>query len=324
MKRAIIVAVLLGTLLSTGIGGCIPTQKPSEVEVTQEALPTATLVPTPTPDEILVVRYMTPVSEGYPGLAYLIALLEAVLQKTVETDGPFDMQPATQGMVQRRYEKEIEQGKTIDITWTPTNPQLEEDFLPIRIPLFKGILGYRVFLIRKQDREKFAGIQTLDELKQLRAGMGIDWTDTRILQQNGLNVVTGSSYEGLFEMLINERFDYFPRGIYEAHPEYEGRKKKFPDLFVEETILLHYPYPCYSFVNINNVRLADRVERGLNMMIEDGSFDELFFDYHQEMIEKSNLKDRRLFKIENPLLPATAPLDRRELWYDPFAGEGSE
>ncbi len=125
-------------------------------------------------------------------------------------------------------------------------------------------------------------------------------------------------------MLINERFDYFPRGIYEAYPEYEGRKEKFPDLFVEETILLHYPYPCYSFVNINNVRLADRVERGLNMMIEDGSFDELFFESHQEIIEKSNLKGRRLFEIENPLLPATAPLDRTELWYDPFAGEGSE
>ena len=60
------------------------------------------------------------------------------------------------------------------------------------------------------------------------------------------------------------------------------------------------------------------------MMIEDGSFDELFFEYHQEMIEKSNLKGRRLFEIENPLLPATAPLDRTELWYDPFAGEGSE
>ena len=323
MKRTIVVAVLLGLFLSTGIGGCKPTQKPSDVEVTQEALPTATSVPTPTPDEIDVVRYLTPVSEDDTRDVYKIALLEAVLQKTVGTDGPFIMQP-TLRMAQVRYKEELERGEMIDIIWTPTNPQLEEDLLPIRIPILRGLLGYRVFLIRKQDRGRFAAIQTLDELKQLRAGMGADWTDTKILQQNGLNVVTGSSYEGLFEMLINERFYYFPRGINEAQPEYEAREEKFPDLFVEENILLYYPYPYYFFVNKDNVRHADRVERGLNMMIEDGSFDELFFEYHQEIIEKSNLKDRRLFKIENPLLPATAPLDRTELWYDPFAGEGSE
>ena len=39
--------------------------------------------------------------------------------------------------------------------------------LPVRIPIRKGILGYRIFLIRKQVREKFAKITTLDELKQL-------------------------------------------------------------------------------------------------------------------------------------------------------------
>ncbi len=64
MKRAIIVAVLPGMFLLTGIGGCIPTQKPSDVEVTQEALSTATLVPASTTDEVEVVRYLTPISVG--------------------------------------------------------------------------------------------------------------------------------------------------------------------------------------------------------------------------------------------------------------------
>jgi len=51
MKRTIVVAVLLGMFLSTGIRGCAPTQKPSGVEVTPEALPTATFATTPTLDE---------------------------------------------------------------------------------------------------------------------------------------------------------------------------------------------------------------------------------------------------------------------------------
>ncbi len=316
MKRTITAAILLGILLLPGIGVCNVTQRPSDVEAAREA-------PTSTPGEIEVVRYLTQISEDDTRYAYPIALLGTALQKTVETDGPFELQP-TKRMTQPRYKEELKQGRMIDIIWTPTNPQLEEDLLPIRIPVQKALLGYRVFLIRKEDKEKFAAIQTLDELKQLRAGMGTDWTDTKILQQNGLNVVTGSSYEGLFEMLIKGRFDYFPRGINEAPLEYEVRKEDFPDLFIEENVLLYYPYPVYFFVNKDNVRLADRVERGLNMMIEDGSFDELFLEHHREMIEQANLKNRRLFKIENPLLPATVPFDRRELWYDPFAGRGDE
>ena len=86
MKRAITVAILLGILLLTGIGVCILTQKPSDVEATEEA-------PTQTPGEIEVVRYLTPVSEDDTRDVYKIALLEAVLQKTVGTDGPFKMQP---------------------------------------------------------------------------------------------------------------------------------------------------------------------------------------------------------------------------------------
>jgi len=58
MKRTIVVAVLLGMFLSTGIASCGPTQKPTEVEVTQEALPTATLVPA-VPEDKVVLEIMT-------------------------------------------------------------------------------------------------------------------------------------------------------------------------------------------------------------------------------------------------------------------------
>ena len=56
------------------------------------------------------------------------------------------------------------------------------------------------------------------------------------------------------------------------------------------------------------------------MMIEDGSFEELFLKYHKEDIKRTNLQDRKLFRIENPLLPDTAPLDQKDLWFDPVRG----
>ena len=89
MKRAIVVAVLLGIFLSMGIGGCSPAEKPGEVEVNQEALPTATLVPpTPTPGtvygeapqlaEMVAAGELPPVEERLPKNPVVIQPVERV------------------------------------------------------------------------------------------------------------------------------------------------------------------------------------------------------------------------------------------------------
>ncbi len=58
IKRTIVVAVVLGMFLSAGIGGCGPTQKQSDVKVTQEVLPTATSAPA-VPEEKIVLEMMS-------------------------------------------------------------------------------------------------------------------------------------------------------------------------------------------------------------------------------------------------------------------------
>jgi RNA polymerase sigma-54 factor len=47
------------------------------------------------------------------------------------------------------------QKKEIDVVFIPTTREREERFLPVRIPIMAGILGYRVFIIRKNEAEKF-------------------------------------------------------------------------------------------------------------------------------------------------------------------------
>ena len=248
-----------------------------------------------------------------------VKLLRTALEKTEPSDGAFAMYPSKSGVMSTaRYQKEVQDGVRLNVIWAAVTEELEQDALPVRIPIRKGILGYRIFLIRKQDREKFAKITTLDELKQLTVGQGHGWKDVEVFKANGFPVITGDSYEGLFKMLVNGRFDYFSRGINEAPEEYAARKDDLPDLWVEEHLLLYYPWPKYFFVSKNAPLLADRLERGLNMMIEDGSFDEIFREYHGASIQAANLKNRRLFTISNPLLPATAPLGRKQLWYTPF------
>jgi hypothetical protein len=43
--------------------------------------------------------------------------------------------------------------------------------------------------------------------------------------------------------------------------------------------LLHYPQPIYFFVNKSNKKLAKRIKKGLKIAQEDGSFDQLFFEF---------------------------------------------
>ena len=268
--------------------------------------------------QVLEVKYFpTAVSKDDKRAEYVVGLLKQALQITLKSDGPYKMTPVG-GMNIVRAAHWLRKEERINVIWATPTQEREELLLPIRVPIRKGLLGYRVFLIRKQDVEKFSSISTLDELRKLNVGQGYVWNDVKVFKASGFNVVTGSSYEGLFSMLMNGRFDYFSRGINEAQVEYEMRKGKFPDLFIEEHILLYYPWPKYFFTSKKNPKLADRIERGLRLMLRDGSFDEHLMKYYKNDIEKANLKNRRLFKIDNPLLPSTAPLDQKELWFYPF------
>ncbi len=48
-------------------------------------------------------------------------------------------------------------------------------------------------------------VESLDDLRTFAFGLGLGWVDVGILKSNGFRVVTGSSYEGLFEMLVAGR-----------------------------------------------------------------------------------------------------------------------
>lgn len=270
-----------------------------------------------TAQTLQITYFPIPQSKDDIRFVYATQLLEKALQKTVKSDGPFTMEPVSQMNIGRAFVF-LEEGKEVNVVWSSPSDEREAKFIPIRIPIRKGLLGYRIFLIKKQDREKFASIRTVDELKKMKVGQGHVWNDVKVFKANGFKVVTGPVYDTLFQMLIMGRFDYFSRGISEAPSEYAERKDKLPDLFIEENLLLYYPWPKYFFVSKNTPELAERIERGLRMMIQDGSFDEHFIKYHRKDIERANLQNRRLFKIHNPLLPSTAPVDQKELWFDPF------
>lgn len=265
-------------------------------------------------EPVLILKYPRPHSDKDRRHIYRIKLLDLALQKTSGENGKFKIEYSSEKMSQSRAIVMIKNNSGIDIIALPASQQRESELLPVRIPILKGLLGYRIFIIRSEDRDKFSRIRNFDELKNFSAGSGHDWLDSEILAHNGINVSKSSNYEGLFMMLRAGRFDYFPRGVNEAFDEIESRRANFKDIEVERTLALHYPFPVYFFVRKDNTALAARIEKGLCVSIADGSFQRLFNRYNGEYIRKAAINKRKILRLNNPLLSDETPIRKKELW----------
>jgi hypothetical protein len=257
-----------------------------------------------------VIRIPKPEFEGDHRTDYAFELLRLALSK-VGTD--YRMQVARVTMNQERAVLEIEAGRTIDVAAMPSSAEREARLLPVRIPIHRGALGWRIGLVRKGDQELLARVTTLKDLQGVRLAQGQGWPDTKILQANGITVITAPRDEGLFKMLEGKRFDYFPRSVMEIWDE---QANNADTLVVEPHLALHYYYDSYFMVNRKNTRLAQDIHDGLERAIVDGSFDKLFQQYFGERIRKARLETRTVIELDNPLLTPETPSNRPELWYD--------
>ncbi len=230
---------------------------------------------------------------GYP-----VELLRLAIDRAGTAQNIF-LQPSNIEVLQSRVLKLIEQNVVIDVAWSMTNKMREASLRAIKVPLYKGLYGYRVLLINKQQQDRFNKALSLAELQQEMLGVqGHDWPDLTILRFNGFNLTSSSSYKGLFEMLSLNRVDYFPRSVLEAWREEEQFSEL--GLVVEPNLLLHYPAAVYYFVNKSNEELATIIESGLKAAVADGSFDLLFETVQMDYLARSNLKNRRVLKLKNP------------------------
>lgn len=207
---------------------------------------------------------------------------------------------------------------SLDVMWTMTSKELETEFQAIYYPLFRGLLGMRLGIVKEKNRELFRSVTNLQDLRRFKPGQGKVWADTIILEHNGLKVAKTLKYENLFYMLEGERFDYFPRGINEPWGEVE----RFADLnlVVEPYLIIKYRAPMYLFVRKDNVELRDKLTDALENMVQDGTFEKLFFDNEQvqSALGLANVKQRKVIDLENPGLTSQTPLNRTELWFDPL------
>ena len=210
----------------------------------------------------------------------------------------------------------------LDVMWSMTSRDLEREYQDLYFPIFRGLLGMRLAIVKKENAHLLRHVKSLADLKAFVAGQGKVWPDTQILEHNGLEVAKTLKYPNLFYMLEGGRFDYFPRGINEPWDEIVRHAEL--NLTVEPHVLIKYRAPLYFFVNKNNGQLHRQLTQALEELVADGSFESLFFadEQVQNALALANVNQRVVIELNNPLLTSHTPIHRSELWFDPLTYQG--
>lgn len=263
----------------------------------------------PAPSDTLI-RYFP----SGPIYEYRWKVLELALNRTRDSEGSFRLQAYAEEITQNRA-VQLVQANAIDVVAIGTNAEREQKMLPVRIDILRGLIGYRLLVIRTQEQERIARMDDQTLRKQLIFGLNSQWADLPIMRGNGFSVETSSSYANLFGMLAAGRFDAFPRGLNEAARELEKFKPTFPELTVEQTKALYFPYPIYFWVSQENAALARRIERGLQLALADGSLRKLFETYYATEIASFKATRRQVIYLANPILPSGNAAPDTSWWW---------
>lgn len=264
-------------------------------------------------NEIELVRYIESKDFPDPKQSYFVDLLKLTLEASKEQYGDYQLQPINIEMAQARTSIMLQRDEYIDLTWRMTSNQLEQQLQAIYFPILKGLMGYRIFIINKEQQHLFNQNTSQETLQNLHLGQGHNWADTEILQANGFNVIQGQD-SFLIEMLKKGRFNYFPRALHEPWPEIAGDNT----LAVEEHLMLQYPAPVFFFVNKKNKRLQQRLTYGLSKLLESGRFEHFFLNHPitSGTWTKAKVSKRTTYHLDNPLLSerTKALLTDERLW----------
>ncbi|WP_068303372.1 MULTISPECIES: hypothetical protein [Kordiimonas] len=193
-----------------------------------------------------------------------------------------------------------------DMHYSGYDADREQELAMVRFPITMGMLGHRLLAVTEANKDLFANVQTLEDLKQVAVlGSGIDWPDTKILKAAGLTVATASD-NNLWQMLARGRFNAFPRGVNEILPEVEGANTGWlgSTVVIDRHVMLVYKYDHFFYFSKANAHKAAIVEQGLIRAHENGKLQALLNDVPQlhAVREELSRHPRRVIRLVNPLL----------------------
>ena len=265
----------------------------------------------------LIVTHKLPEFGDLKRKTYEQLVIELALEKTQQRVGAFEMVPvnvisrthAVAALSQNLYQNFV-------MVLSYEDALLESgNLIYIPFPVELGALSYRICYANKKLTAQVREIDSLQELKAYKVGVGAGWVDAKILQHHGVQIVEGSNITGLFRMTQAGRADLFCPSPTEYF--HELRNAKIADLQLENKLALYYPLPKFFFSHKSNQALMDRIKNGIEMAYKDGSFQQLWREAHEADLKRAKLDERHFIKMENPFI-STLNDDYKQYLFDPF------
>lgn len=234
------------------------------------------------------------------GKNFYLEALEWVLNKS---QTPFQLNYLNLPPSSQKRKVFLLKNGVIDVMYAGTSTELEQQLLPVRIPIMRGLIGQRLFLINARHQYLYDRVRSLVDLKQRMGLQGIGWSDTQVLRAAGLPQLE-KLYDDIFVSLNDGSHNYFPRGMTEIFDEWQAHRAQHPHIVIEERLALSYKAAVLFFVHPENTQLARALEKGFTLGYEDGSYEQFFYTHPLivEAFDAAALDERTILRVANPYL----------------------
>lgn len=242
---------------------------------------------------------------------YQVKVFKLAMELTASEYPPYVLTQYNQSMGSLRGRREVAKADRVNFYVAPPRSpgdELYEEVVAIPIPIMKGMLGYRKFIIDKENLSRFSGIRSESDLKKLKAGQARGWPDVDVYKTNGYPIEDSGLFPDLFAMLDHGRFDYLPMGIMEADNVLASWGKGNENLITIDSIYIYYPLPAVFQISAKEKKLIERLSLGLQRASNNGSMDELFYSYFEKYLLVLANEDYQLVVLSNPRLESTLGL----------------
>ncbi|MGF1557290.1 transporter substrate-binding domain-containing protein [Paucihalobacter sp.] len=231
-------------------------------------------------------------------------VLHAILTVTISEFGPFEIKENTTeypGLEESFVFSK--QQHHLFVTIAGNQKFKSDDMIMIAKPIAKNLLGYRIPIIKLTDVDKFTSSSALSEIQALKNGIPVSWSDATIFRHNGYTVAEEGDFDDVFERLAKDKFHYTAFGANELQSVFKNQASKQIGLVVDKNLMFFYPFPLVFYINPKMPELANRIEAGLERIINSGELDKIFNSYYANIVSDLSLDKRQVFVLENPLIP---------------------
>lgn len=244
------------------------------------------------------------------------ALLTEALQ--LGPGEPWRVKP-TPHMTNERARRDLLSGVVgVDTLVDMPNPVYERSLRLVPYPLFRGLYGWRVLVVRRGEALRVANAFERGQSKRLRLVQGESWADTEILRRNGYAVLTGQHTDAMYERLAAGQADAFPRGVTEVGRELAADAQAQGARFeVVPGVALHYRADLCFYVAPRDTELAERLGAGLMALHANGRHDALMRQFHGADLARWQRSSRWTVELSHDGMPAALREQPAALWTPP-------